>query len=154
MAPVFRALVRALTQRASAARRGLWQSSVYQPRAASEPVRLLRYRSTYQIVEGVVVRVSSRRSAIYLNVGADWKRDFTAKFSRAALRRAGIGEELIRTLTNQSVRVRGWIERRNGPLITVWRPEQIELLERTRNGGTRRHMPPRLLTAVKSSGEP
>lgn len=136
---------------ASAARRGLWRLSAYQVRNATEPTRLLRYRSTYQIVEGVVAHVSSRRSAIYLNFGADWKRDFTAKFTRAALRRAGIDARSLARLAKRAIRVRGWIERRNGPLITVWRPEQIELLKQTRNGETERHAPPRLLTSL---GEP
>lgn len=138
---------------ASMARRGLWQSSAYQVRKATEPNRLLRYRSTYQVVEGVVARVAPSRSAIYLNFGADWKRDFTAKFPRADLRRAGIGSRSLARLANQAIRVRGWIEQRNGPLITVWRPEQIELLKRTANGDIERHAPPRLFTALPTSRE-
>jgi micrococcal nuclease len=33
-------------------------------------------------------------------------------------------------LENRSVRVRGWVEERNGPRIEVTRPEQIEIAGR------------------------
>jgi len=46
------------------------------------------------------------------------------------------------------VRIRGWIERRGGPLITVWRLEQIELLARHAGAALERHAPPRLATQL------
>jgi hypothetical protein len=33
-------------------------------------------------------------------------------------------------LENRRVRVRGWVEERNGPRIEATRPEQIEIAER------------------------
>jgi len=46
---------------------------------------------------------------------------------RADVRRAGIEPK---RLENRRVRVRGWVEERNGPRIEATRPEQIEIAER------------------------
>lgn len=138
-----------LEAEASAAQRGLWRLALYQAKRANEPGQLLRYRSTFQIVEGVVARVAPGRTAVYLNFGSNWKRDFTAKFGRPALRRANISVNALKRLTKHTVRVRGWVEKRNGPLITIWRPEQIELLSKPATGDARRLAPPRLLTDLR-----
>ena len=138
-----------LEAEATAAQRGLWRLALYKAKRANEPGQLLRYRSTFQIVEGVVARVAPGRSAVYLNFGSNWKRDFTAKFGRPALRRANISLNALKRLTNRTVRIRGWIEKRNGPLITVWRPEQIELLSQAAIGDARRLVPPRLLMDLR-----
>lgn len=136
---------------AEAAQRGLWQLALYKPKRAEDTRQLIRFRSTYQIVEGVVARVVIRRSAVYLNFGHDWKRDFTVKLNRSMLKRAGIDAAYVRRLNKRPVRIRGWIERRNGPLITIWRPEQIELLGLRRTGQTVRHDPPQLLTGLNDN---
>ncbi|MGI9480428.1 MAG: thermonuclease family protein [Hyphomicrobiaceae bacterium] len=146
-------LLLAVEAQAEAGRRGLWRLAAYKPRRAEDTVQLIRYRSTYQIVEGVVARVSVRRSAIYLNFGRDWKRDFTAKLSRTMLRRAGIDHATVQRLGKRPVRIRGWIEKRNGPLTTIWRTEQIELLVLTPTGQTVRHDPPRLLSQAISDDQ-
>ena len=135
---------------AAAAKRGLWQLALYAVKRAEEPAGLLRYRSTFQIVRGTVARVAPSRNAVYLNFGDNWKRDFTARFDRAALKRANINIAALKRLERHPVRIRGWIEKRNGPLITVWRPEQIELLQLTTTGDVVRFSPPRLLTELNS----
>lgn len=132
---------------AEAARKGLWQHAAYKPRRAEDVGELRRLRSTYQIVEGTISRVAVRRSVIYLNFGTNWKRDFSAKLSRRMLRRARLEPSIIQRLTRTPVRIRGWLEKRNGPLITIWRLEQIERLTLTPAGRTRRTAPPDILTA-------
>ncbi len=141
-------LLLAIEAEATTARRGLWRLALYNAKRADAPDQLLRYRSTFQIVEGTVIRVAPGRSAVYLNFGTNWKRDFTAKFSRPALRRANIRLNILKRITKRTVRIRGWIEKRNGPLITLWRPEQIELLSQAA-GGVRRLSPPKLLTDLR-----
>lgn len=42
---------------------------------------------------------------------------------------AAVGIE-PKKLENRRVRVRGWVEERNGPRIEATRPEQIEIAER------------------------
>lgn len=145
------ALLLRLEAAAAADKRGLWRHALYRIRDADQPAQLLRYRSTFQIVEGTVARVAPSRRGVYLNFDENWKRDFTAKFDRAALKRANINSNSLKQLEKRAVRVRGWIEKRNGPLITIWRPEQVELLKRSSSGDMVRFRPPRLLTELATS---
>jgi endonuclease YncB( thermonuclease family) len=140
----------ALEAEAERARRGLWKHAIYQPKRAEDTIELLRYRSTFHIVEGVIQRVAARRSVVYLNFGNDWRKDFTAKISRMVLKKAGLAIEQITQQAKVAVRIRGWLERRNGPLITVWRAEQIELLSLSTDGSLQRYHPPRLLSDLTS----
>jgi endonuclease YncB( thermonuclease family) len=140
-----------LEAQADLARRGLWSQTLYQAKRAEDIRQLLNYRSTYQIVEGIVSRVSISKSAVYLNFGANWKRDFTAKIRRTVLKRAKTEPGQLKQLRKRALRIRGWIEKRNGPMITIWRLEQIELLALKTNGSSQRHMPPMLLTDIAKS---
>jgi hypothetical protein len=64
------------------------------------------------------------------------------------LKRAGISAKALDRLTGRTVRIRGWIERRGGPLITVWRLAQIELLAKNAGPDGARQTPPRLATSL------
>lgn len=97
---------------------------------------------------GTVHAVTSRGQATYLNFAEDWQRDFTARIRRDALKLAGTPAKALDRLTGQTVRIRGWIERRGGPLITVWRLEQIELLANDTANAVLRQTPPRLATSL------
>ena len=143
-APCARLLLRheALAEKAGL---GLWGLAAYHVKRAEDAAELLRYRSTFQIVQGVIARVSVTKSSVYLNFGRDWKRDFAAKLSRAVLKREGIEAEAMRRLKGAAVRVRGWVERRNGPMITLWRSEQVEFLRIKPDGSAERGEPPELL---------
>jgi len=134
--------------KAETARLGLWNEALYSPKRAEDARRLLNYRGTYQIVEGVIARVSLSRSGAYLNFGRDWKQDFTIRVNRIALARKPLAREALKRLRKQPVRVRGWIEKRNGPLIQVWRLEQIELVSVTDKGEINRAIPPRVFTTA------
>ena len=57
--------------------------------------------------------------------GADRHRASSA--TSAAFTAAGLAPK---TLENRRLRVRGWVEERNGPRIEATRPEQIEIAER------------------------
>lgn len=109
------------------ARRGLWALPQYRVLRADEAARFL---DTMQLVEGEVRGVARNGGRVFLNFGADWRSDFTVLVPAAARRRfAGRGLDL-EALQGQMVRVRGWIEWYNGPLIEIARPEQIEVIER------------------------
>lgn len=113
---------------ARAANRGIWRTRVYAVRPA-EPEALRRDRDSFQIVEGRVLSVGKAGGEAYLNFGADWKTDVTVHIDRAALRdfaKAGIDPL---SYEGRLVRVRGWVELRNGPMIEATHPEQVERLE-------------------------
>ena len=73
-------------------------------------------------------KVAVTRSRLYLNFGPDWRSDFTAG---AAMRSKAFPQAVIaklQALEGQRVRLRGWIERRNGPYVELFHPSQIEPL--------------------------
>ncbi|MBY6264760.1 thermonuclease family protein, partial [Azospirillum sp. 412522] len=110
--------------------RGLWRSRVYAVRDAADPAGLSRDRDSFQLVEGVVLAVSKGGGESYLDFGADWRDDVTIHIGSAAMRevtRAGLDPL---SYEGRRVRVRGWITLRNGPMIEITHPEQIERLER------------------------
>jgi micrococcal nuclease len=115
----------ALEAEARAARRGVWALPEFRIIGADEAARHL---DTFQIVEGRVHAVARNGGRTYLNFGEDWRSDFTVTISAGLRKRfAGAGLDPGR-YQGQMVRVRGWIEFRNGPLIELDQPEQIEVI--------------------------
>ena len=114
---------------ARAAHKGLWGVSAYRIRdAGGDPEAIARLKHSYQLVEGRVAAVGEGGSRIYLNFGKDWHSDFTVEIERKdarAFTAAGLDPH---SLAGKQVRVRGWIEWRNGPMIRAGHAEQIELL--------------------------
>lgn len=108
--------------------RGLWAHAAYQVKPASSTRDLLRLRSTYQIVEGRVVKAVETGGHTFLNFGEDWKEDFTARVDPADRRALLADGFAAKSFEGRRVRVRGWIERRAGPAIQIQDTGQIELL--------------------------
>jgi micrococcal nuclease len=109
------------------ARRGLWTDARYR---VLTPEEAERAGDGFHLVEGVVRRATERRGRLYLDFGADWRRDFTVAIAgggRARFRAAGL--DPVR-LEGARLRVRGWMRRLNGPMIEATHPEQIERLDR------------------------
>lgn len=111
---------------------GLWSEPVYAVRSSDDTRGLLRLAGTYQIVEGRVTAVSDVRGSLFVNFGEDWRQDFTAVL-RAAPRRQGKGPEhaALAELKGQRIRVRGWIERRGGPMVELPHVAAVEVLAST-----------------------
>jgi hypothetical protein len=81
-------------------------------------------------VEGKVWSVRESGGTIYINFGRRWTQALTVTISKrdeSAFTAAGVEPKKLEA---RRVRVRGWIEERNGPRIEATRPEQIELAER------------------------
>jgi endonuclease YncB( thermonuclease family) len=102
------------------ARRGLWAAAAYQVRPADNPADLMRLRTTFQIVEGRIVRVGLTRGSIYLNFDRNWRRGFSVSLRRNDIALLGAYAGNPKSLEGRSVRVRGWIDRRGGaPIIDL-----------------------------------
>jgi len=107
-------------------KRGIWARSAYAVRPARPPAALLDLADTFQIVEGEIISAHAVSNRVYLNFGRIWKEDFTGSISErdyAKFREAGF--DLV-ALEGRKVRIRGWIERRGGPMIVLTHPEQLE----------------------------
>ncbi len=110
---------------ARSAARGMWDLSAYEVRSSEEAAA---FTNDFQIVEGTVLEVTEIRDWTYLNFGTDWRTDFTLSIARRDRRRfeaAGLDPQ---SLAGRRVRVRGWLEWYNGPMIEFDHPEQVEIL--------------------------
>lgn len=114
--------------------RGLWATTVYHPKPARLAALLMSRRSRFELVEGPVVSISRSKSGVYLSFGADWKTDFTARVGKDVLAAYPDFDQKLADLKDRRVTVRGWIERRNGPMIDIRDPAQIELKDTDLDG--------------------
>jgi micrococcal nuclease len=110
------------------ASRGLWAQPAYAVRASDGIDDLLLRRGTFQLVEGRVRAVSDLKTATYINFGEDVRQDFTVSIRGSAAKRSLMAIGLDpQTLVGRVIRVRGWVERRGGPLIEIHHGGEIEL---------------------------
>ncbi|MEE8445232.1 MAG: thermonuclease family protein [Alphaproteobacteria bacterium] len=116
-----------IEREARRARRGIWGHDYYRVRRVGETYDLL---NSFQLVEGRVRNAAVVRGRGYLNFGRDWRTDFTISVGPKARRIFRAAGRDLRRLAGRRVRVRGWLKRRNGPMIVVTHPEQIEVLGR------------------------
>jgi endonuclease YncB( thermonuclease family) len=111
---------------ARAARRGMWRLSAYEVRDAMEAGA---FTNDFQILEGRIAETAEVRGRIFLNFGTDWRTDFTVTIAPGDARKfAEAGRDPL-SWAGRAIRVRGWLEWYNGPMIEASHPEQIELLD-------------------------
>ena len=98
--------------------------------AAEGGAELLAERGHFTVVEGKVLSVRESGGTIYMNFGRRWSEALTVTILKRHERIfTGAGLQ-PKTLENRRLRVRGWVEERNGPRIEATHPEQIEIAER------------------------
>lgn len=107
------------------ARRGLWRLWAYRPRAADKPMR----PDGFAVVEGRPVATGGGAKMRYLNFAKEWRNDFTLRADRRTARRLAKAGLDFETLVGRRVRARGWLGYRNGPMLHIACPQQIEALE-------------------------
>ena len=119
----------AFERAAREAGKGFWGSGLFRVRQAREAAMMRGLVNTFQVVEGSIVGISESAGAIYVNFGSNWKSDFTAVIKRG--RRADLKSvvQRLKQTRKQPVRVRGWLKWRNGPMIEIEAPHQIEFVE-------------------------
>ncbi|HZR88215.1 MAG TPA: thermonuclease family protein [Bradyrhizobium sp.] len=133
------AALKAAESEARQAQKGTWAVNAVIKNAES-PDDILAGIGRFTVVEGRVLSVHQFGATTYLNFGRSWTRDFAVTIPRralAALAQAGLAPK---SLENKRVRVRGWVEARQGraqgqnqgpmegPRIDVVRVGQIEVL--------------------------
>jgi len=121
------ALLLASERPARASRRGLWADPLFSAITAGNLPRLRAEKGRFALVEGKVLSVHPTGGTIYLNFGRRWARDFSVIILRRLRPKfAAAGIDPLQ-LEGRTVRVRGFIEMRRGPVIEAETPEQIEL---------------------------
>jgi endonuclease YncB( thermonuclease family) len=114
---------------ARTAKIGIWADPRYAIIRAGDLAGLVAGQGRFAVAEGRVVSVRESGGTIYVNFGRRWSQALTVTISKRHGRIfAGAGLP-PKALENRALRVRGWIELRNGPRIEASRPEQIEFAE-------------------------
>lgn len=129
----------ALEERARRLRVGYWGTGAFEVLQATDLDTLAAREGRFAIVEGTVTRASNNKARQYLNFGTDWRQDFTVAISAGTTRRRAsqysdkpalnLHSRAPAFRKGQRIRVRGFVEVRNGPLIRVRRIQQIERLD-------------------------
>jgi endonuclease YncB( thermonuclease family) len=114
---------------ARTARRGQWADPNFAPLSSENLSGLDAARGHFALVEGKVLSVRESGATIYMNFGRRWTRDFTVTLLKRQQRTFAAAGLDVKQLEGRRVRVRGWIERRGGPIIEAAAPEQIELVD-------------------------
>ncbi|HEX4297599.1 MAG TPA: thermonuclease family protein [Devosia sp.] len=109
-------------------RLGIWADPYYTVRRAERPDDLLPLAGHFELVEGRVLKAEKTGGGVYLNFGRRFKEDFTAVIDSRALRLFTHDKIDPLRLAGLLVRIRGWLEVKDGPRIEVSHPEQIEVL--------------------------
>lgn len=108
---------------------GLWRNP---ENAVKTEETIGNHINSYQVYEGVIKRFRSQNGFYYFNFGDDPLKDFTLVVKGGnipvSLPRAKTGKMDISPLLNASIRVRGWVEESDGPMMYLNYPGQLEIL--------------------------
>lgn len=115
----------AMERDARQAGRGIWAHPRYRVRTRHE---VRAHIGSFQIVRAKVRDVARVRGRVYLNFGQDWREDFTVSLTPSVRRRFESAGVDVESYKGRIVRVRGWVESYNGPIIAVTHPQQIEVV--------------------------
>lgn len=106
--------------------RGIWAQRAAIKNAESGDDIMARI-GLFTVVEGKVLSVRQAGAVTYINFGRRWTRDFAATISRRAMPAIEAAGISVKALENKRIRVRGFVESRQGPRIEVLRVGQIEM---------------------------
>src|SRR6478735_2897323 len=112
------------------AKPGLWGEPYYVIVSAESGAELVAESGHFILAEGKVWSVRESGGTIYVNFGRQWSQALTVTILKRNERMFAAAGIEPKRLENRNVRVRGWVEERNGPRIEVTRPEQIEIAGR------------------------
>ena len=106
-------------------RHGIWSNPFYKIISHKQSVDHI---GGFQLVEGKVLDAQVVGKRAYLNFGPEWRTDFTVTIEKSSLKIfASSGIDPI-SFKGKNIRVRGWIRHKNGPMIEITHPEQIEII--------------------------
>lgn len=117
-----------LERQARRLKTGFWAHDAWNIMKADDVESIVPER--FQIVEGTITKIAQRQNNIYLNFGKDWRTDFTVQIPMEARKTFAREGQSPMDWTHQDIRVRGWVEDYNGPLIKIIHPSQIEFIGR------------------------
>lgn len=118
----------AAEQEARSNKLGIWDHKFFKVRGP-DPDMLAQDMDSFQLVEGIITSAAQVRDKVFLNFGSDYKTDFTIfvdKDGQKRFKKIGLAPK---SLEGARVRVRGWVEMANGPVIQLNHTERLEVLD-------------------------
>ncbi len=116
--------------KARAEQKGFWANPAY---AVKTPANVHNFIDSFQIVEGKIRTAKPGDGLTYFNFGQDWKKDFTlilpSQF-RQAFQHGKYNTFDPALWEGKTVSIRGWVESKNGPMIELTHPEQMDFIEK------------------------
>lgn len=107
---------------------GVWNSHQFQF-AADDIERLAEKTGNFALIKGKVSSVGDRKRRLYLNFGQNWSQDFTVSVAKKGSGAFKGDVSWLAGLNNRTVRVRGILDFRQGPLIRLSDEAQIEVFD-------------------------
>jgi micrococcal nuclease len=106
--------------------RGIWgkiKDNAISHREASQ------HSGSIGVVRGKIINVHKGRKKVYLNFGKDFRKDFTGVIYEENLRNFPLeANEPTGYFLGKRVKIYGFIKERNGPMITICAPSQLDFL--------------------------
>jgi|GEM_PF-6078466 len=114
----------ALEKQAMEAKTGIWANPYFRVISAEEAGEFI---NRYRLVEGTVVSVNESHENIYLNFNKEWRGHFAVFISRK--NREYVKDRDLKSLIGKKIRVRGWINYHNAPMINITNSRQIAVVD-------------------------
>jgi endonuclease YncB( thermonuclease family) len=116
-----------IERHARQAKRGIWGHPYWKPVQAENLVGTRLNADRYQLVEGIVQEVAQvgKNGDWYLNFGSDRHTDFTAYINKKDYTQYFKKRDL-HALQGKRILLRGWVYSRDGIMMDIIQPEQIE----------------------------
>ena len=116
---------------ARASQAGHWGSGVFQDRNAHDPRELARFRDTFQTIEGRIDHTAKVRGQQVFDFTPSGSYRFSVWIAPPAGTRRKSSAITPESIAGKRVRVRGWIELRRSPRLTIASIRHIEILDET-----------------------
>lgn len=118
-----------LENRARANEAGHWGSGVFQDRNAHDPRELAHYRDTFQTIEGRIDHTAKVRGQQVFDFTQSGSYRFSVWIAPPAGTSRNSSAITPESIAGKRVRVRGWIELRRNPRLTIASIRHIEILD-------------------------
>lgn len=112
----------AAEKQAQSAKLGIWAHPYFR---VITPQETPDFINRFKLVEGRVMSVHDYHGHTYINFSERWKGSFAVFISRKYA--PAFASMNLASLVGKTIRVRGWINYHNAPIIDLTHPEQIEV---------------------------
>lgn len=104
-------------------KKGLWSLPEFQPITPEEAAQHIH---AFRLVRGTVQKTHFRPDFLNIHFSPDWKSDFTLSIPKRDWPKFDL--EAVKAWEGAELEVRGWIAAKEGPMMRLTHPGQVEIL--------------------------